>query len=235
MLLNLQDIHVKYGNVQALKGINVSVREGEIISIIGANGAGKSTLLKSIIGSVPCHTGRIEFEGRPITHDESHKRVEQRISLVPEGRQIFADMTVRENLETGFYPNRDKKSFKPLLEKVYALYPILQEREKQTAGSLSGGQQQMLAIGRGLMNNPKLLMLDEPSLGLAPIVIQELGETLRQLNREGLTIILVEQNAIMALRLSDRAYVLETGNLVLEGTGRELLENENVKKAYLGM
>lgn len=234
-MLTLNNIQVKYGNVLAIEDISIHVNKGELVSIIGSNGAGKSTLLKSIVGAVRCQKGQISFKGKDITKFESHRRVGKGISLVPEGRHVFPDMTVLENLQLGFSLNKDKGSYESQLEKVYALFPLLKERTSQLAGSLSGGQQQMLAIGRGLMLDPEVIMLDEPSLGLAPVIVQEMMEALEKLNESGLTILLIEQNAIMALNLCDRAYVLETGKVVLEGAGKSLLEDGNVQKAYLGI
>ena len=250
--LSINDIEVTYGNIPALKGITLSVAKGEIVSLIGANGAGKSTLLKAISGIKPVSQGSITFDGETIiTPDESSSRmkifsrnkgalpahtvVARGISLVPEGRGVFADMTVYENLEMGAFLVKDKKTIATQTEKMYALFPILEERRKQKAGSLSGGEQQMLAIARALMNNPKILLLDEPALGLAPLVIKNIIETIARISNEnGVTVFLVEQNAKMALSVSSHGYVMETGRIVLEDTGANLLQNPKVKAAYLG-
>ncbi|MEW6214694.1 MAG: ABC transporter ATP-binding protein, partial [Nitrospirota bacterium] len=218
--------------IEALKGIDIEVKHSEIVCLIGSNGAGKSTTLMTISGILRPFSGDIIFDGKSIKGIPPHRIVEMGISQVPEGRRIFPKLTVKENLEMGGFSNRG--NFKTSLEMVYNLFPILKERYKQMAGTLSGGEQQMLAIGRALMSRPKLLLLDEPSLGLAPIVVNKIFKTIKEINSEGVTVLLVEQNAKAALKLSNRGYVLENGRLVLQGTGEELLRNEEVRKAYLG-
>ena len=242
-ILELKDVRVNYGNIQALKGVNLNVAEGEIVSLIGANGAGKSTLLKSIVGLESLTNGNITFNGISIRDAGNNRKlnlptdkiIASGISLVPEGRGVFPEMTVLENLEMGAYLLRDKAEKKRRIEEKYEMFGILRDRRKQLAGSLSGGEQQMLAIARALMSSPKLLLLDEPALGLAPLIIQNIFATISKISREEkVTIFLVEQNAKMALSISDKGYVMETGNIILEDLSSNLLENPKVKAAYLG-
>jgi branched-chain amino acid transport system ATP-binding protein len=235
-MLELINIHTFYGPIEALRGIDIEVKRGEIVSLIGNNGAGKSTTLMTISGVLRPEAGDIIFEGQSIRGIPPHRIVEMGISQVPEGRRIFPRLTIIENLEMGAYTKFKIKSSKlrVQLDRIYELFPVLKERQKQPGGTLSGGEQQMLAIGRALMSNPKLLLLDEPSLGLAPIIVSKIFRTIKEINKEGVTVLLVEQNARLALKLSDRGYVLENGRVVLEGKGEELLGNEQVKKAYLG-
>lgn len=233
-VLALEDLHVHYGAVWALKGINLRVDEGEIVSLVGANGAGKSTTLKAISGLVRPSSGRILFQGREMMRVPTHQIVREGIAQVPEGRRVFANLSVMENLEMGAYTRGDRKEVRESLERVLNRFPRLRERCNQVAGTLSGGEQQMLAMGRALMTRPKLLLLDEPSMGLAPLLVKEIFSIIQEINREGTTILLVEQNARMALQVASRAYVLETGSIVLEGEARELAGREEVKKAYLG-
>ncbi|MDR0849276.1 MAG: ABC transporter ATP-binding protein [Propionibacteriaceae bacterium] len=232
-MLTVTDLNVYYGAIHAVKGISLEVNEGEIVTLIGANGAGKSTTLQTISGLLRPRTGTVTFLGEPITNLPAHKRVERGLAQVPEGRRIFLSMTVAENLEMGAYSQRGADTASGM-EQVFTLFPRLQERRKQIAGTLSGGEQQMLAMGRSLMSRPKLLMLDEPSMGLAPILVEQIFSTIVEMNRAGTTILLVEQNAQMALSVAGRAYVLETGQIVMQGNARELSGNEEVKKAYLG-
>lgn len=232
-MLKVQDINVYYGKIHAVKDVSFEVHEGEIVSLIGANGAGKSTTLKTVSGLLRSKTGSIEFMGKDISKVEAFKLVKQGLAHVPEGRRCFLEMSVLENLQMGSFTRKGKNQSEDL-EKVFEMFPRLKERIRQEAGTLSGGEQQMLAIGRALMSHPKLLILDEPSLGLAPILVEQIFDIIRELNKKGTTILLVEQNAEMALRISHRAYVLESGKVVLSGTGKELAANEKVKKAYLG-
>jgi len=232
-LLEVDDIHTFYGNIEALKGISLTVDEGEIVTLIGSNGAGKSTTLRSISGLSPARSGSIRFAGREITHTPPQDIVALGISQSPEGRRCFARMTVRENLEMGAYLRRDA-GLGENLERVFELFPRLQERERQKAGTMSGGEQQMLAIGRALMAQPKLMLLDEPSMGIAPILVERIYETVREINRQGTTILLVEQNANYALDVSSRGYVLETGHVALADEASTLRANPEVQKAYLG-
>lgn len=234
MLLKVTDLKTAYGKIEALKGITLEVNEGEIVTLIGANGAGKSTTLKTISGQLAPAAGSIEFLGNSIGGVPPHKVTGMGIIQVPEGRRIFSRMTVLENLEMGAYLRNDKDGIKDSLDHVYELFPRLRERVAQKGGTLSGGEQQMLAMGRALMAEPKLLMLDEPSMGLAPVVVETIFEIIEKLNNDGITILLVEQNANLALSIADRGYVLETGEIKLTGTGKELLSNEEVRKAYLG-
>jgi len=235
-LLNLIDVKTYYGNIQALKGINITVSEGEIITLIGANGAGKTTTLMSISGIVPPREGKIIYMDREIHSLTPDVIVSMGISQVPEGRHIFPELTVLENLQTGAFLRTDKKETKQDLEYIFDLFPILTQRRNQAGGTLSGGEQQMLAISRALMARPKLLLLDEPSLGLAPIVVKQIFEIIRKINAENnTTVFLVEQNANLALHLADRGYVMENGQIVLEDSSENLLSNEDVKKAYLGL
>lgn len=233
-LLEVKGLEVYYGVIQALKGIDFEVNEGEIVTLIGANGAGKTTTMQSVIGLIPPKAGTVGFEGKEITHLPCHKIVSLGMSQVPEGRRVFQELTVYQNLLMGAYIQKDKKAIKEDIEKIYARFPRLEERKNQIAGTLSGGEQQMLAMGRALMSRPKLLMLDEPSMGLSPLLVDEVFTIIKDLNKEGTTVLLVEQNAGKSLAISDRAYVLENGRIVLSGTGEELLQSEEVKKAYLG-
>ena len=232
-ILKVDNINVYYGAIHAIKGISFEVNEGEIVTLIGANGAGKSTTLQTVSGLLRSRTGSIEFNGENISHVPAHKLVYKGLAQVPEGRRIFLQMSVEENLEMGAFTQKNA-GIDADLESVYEQFPRLRERKKQIAGTLSGGEQQMLAMGRALMSHPKLLMLDEPSMGLAPILVEQIFDIIRQLHKNGTTILLVEQNAQMALSVADRAYVLETGKITLSGTGRELLVNDDVRKAYLG-
>jgi branched-chain amino acid transport system ATP-binding protein len=232
-ILKVEDINVYYGAIHAIKDISFEVNEGEVVTLIGANGAGKSTTLQTISGLLHSRTGGIEFCGENISHLPSYKIVERGLAQVPEGRRIFLQMTVQENLEMGAY-TQSPSGVEADLESVYERFPRLRERKKQIAGTLSGGEQQMLAIGRALMSHPKLLMLDEPSMGLAPILVEQIFDIIRELHASGTTILLVEQNAQMALSVADRAYVLETGRISLSGTGAELAASDSVRRAYLG-
>ena len=232
-ILNVEDINVYYGSIHAVKGVSFQVNQGEIVTLIGANGAGKSTTLNTISGLLHSKTGSITFMGEALNKYPCHKIVSKGLALVPEGRRVFLQMTVQENLEMGAY-TQGGKSMDADLERVYEQFPRLKERFKQVAGTLSGGEQQMLAMGRALMSHPKLLMLDEPSMGLAPILVEQIFEIIENLHKAGTTILLVEQNAQAALSVADRGYVLETGKVVTTGTGRELLESPAIKKAYLG-
>ena len=234
-LLDVRNVDVFYGDAQALWGVSFQVEKGTITSIVGANGAGKTTIMKTISGLLIPRSGTITFEGRDITREEPHKRVEMGIAHVPEGRQLFPRLTVMENLRAAAYTRRAREKFQDTLEEVFNLFPILRERRNQLAGTLSGGEQQMLAIARGLILRPEILMLDEPSLGLAPKLVIMILNLVRKLKEEGYTILLVEQNVYQALKLSDKAYVLETGRIVKSGTGEELLRDEDVKRAYLGL
>jgi branched-chain amino acid transport system ATP-binding protein len=233
-LLEVTDIRTFYGNIEALKGISVTVEEGEVVTLIGSNGAGKSTTLRSISGLTPPREGSIKFEGTEIGEVPPQEIVERGISLSPEGRHIFPRMTVRENLDLGAYLRKDAGEIANDRERVYALFPRLKERERQKGGTMSGGEQQMLAIGRALMANPRLLLLDEPSMGIAPILVERIYETIAEINRQGTTILLVEQNANYALEVSKRGYVLETGKVALEDASSSLRDNPDVQKAYLG-
>ena len=232
-ILKADNLNVYYGAIHAIKGISFTVNEGEIVTLIGANGAGKSTTLQTVSGLMRSRTGSIEFCGENISHVPAHRIVEKGLAQVPEGRRVFLQMSVRENLEMGAY-TQSGKTLDEDLEMVYELVPRMAERRRQIAGTLSGGEQQMLAMGRALMSHPKLLMLDEPSMGLAPILVEQIFEIIRQMHKAGTTILLVEQNAQMALSVADRAYVLETGKITLSGTGKELASSEEVKRAYLG-
>ena len=232
-ILKVDNINVYYGAIHAIKGISFEVNEGEIVTLIGANGAGKSTTLQTVSGLLRSRTGSIEFNGENISHVPAHKLVYKGLAQVPEGRRIFLQMSVEENLEMGAFTQKNA-GIDADLESVYEQFPRLRERKKQIAGTLSGGEQQMLAMGRALMSHPKLLMLDEPSMGLAPILVEQIFDIIRQLHKNGTTILLVEQNAQMALSVADRAYVLETGKITLSGTGKELAESYEVRKAYLG-
>jgi len=231
-MLKVEDMHVYYGAIHAVKGISFEVGEGEIVALIGANGAGKSTVLKTISGLMHPRSGSITFMGKSIAHTEAHKLVHQGLAHVPEGRRIFLQMSVQENLEMGAFTQKEVS--KEELEKVFELFPRLKERRKQIAGTLSGGEQQMLAMSRALMSKPKLMMLDEPSMGLAPILVDQIFTIIKELHKTGTTILLVEQNASKALEIADRAYVLETGTITLSGSGSELAHSSEVQKAYLG-
>jgi len=233
-MLKISNLHVHYGGIHALQGISLEVPQGKIVSLIGANGAGKSTTLRSICSLVKPTAGEITFEGKPLIGRPTEKIVISGITMVPEGRRVFPNLTVYENLVLGAYARKDSVGINRDLQKCFDLFPRLKEREKQLAGTLSGGEQQMLAVGRALMSKPRLLMMDEPSLGLAPLVVKSIFAIIKQIHEEGTTILLIEQNARAALQLSDYAYVLETGKIVLEGTGSELISNDEVKKAYLG-
>ncbi|HHW22751.1 MAG TPA: ABC transporter ATP-binding protein [Clostridiaceae bacterium] len=233
-MLEIKDINVHFGVIHALKGISFTVNEGEIVTLIGANGAGKTTTLRTISGLKKLTSGSIIFEGKDITNASAQDRVKLGISQAPEGRRVFSSMTVLENLELGAFLRKDKKGIADDLKMVYEHFPILADRRKQAAGTLSGGEQQMLAIGRALMSRPRLLLLDEPSMGLAPLLVQEIFNIIKDINKAGTTILLVEQNASMALQIANRAYVMETGSIVLSGTGQELMQSEDIKKAYLG-
>ena len=232
-ILKVDDINVYYGSIHAIKGISFEVNEGEIVTLFGANGAGKSTTLNTISGLLHSKTGHIEFMGEPLNHVPSHKVVSKGLALVPEGRRIFLQMSVQENLDMGAFSRRGG-NIDADMERVFEQFPRLKERRKQVAGTLSGGEQQMLAMGRALMSNPKLLMLDEPSMGLAPILVEQIFDIIKNLHKAGTTILLVEQNAQAALSVADRGYVLETGKIVTTGTGAELLASPAIKKAYLG-
>ncbi len=233
-MLKVSDLKVSYGAIQAIKGISLEVNEGEIVSLIGANGAGKTTTLHTITGLTKAQSGSVELEGRNLLATEAHKIVSLGLAHVPEGRHIFSSLTVEENLMMGSYIRKDKERIQQDLSRVYTLFPRLQERREQAAGTLSGGEQQMLAIGRAMMSNPRILLLDEPSMGLSPLLVKEIFHIIKELNQQGMTILLVEQNARMALSISNRAYVLETGKIVMEGEGQELLQDDQVRKAYLG-
>jgi branched-chain amino acid transport system ATP-binding protein len=235
MLLEIKDLKVSYGKIEAIKGISLNVRQGEIVTLVGANGAGKTTLLKTISGILKPSNGLISFEGKDIQSIAPHNRVLAGLCQAPEGRGIFPGMTVLENLEMGKYSRPEwKKELQKDLDRVYTLFPRLKERQGQAGGTLSGGEQQMLSIGRALMSRPRLLLLDEPSMGLAPMFIQQIFKIIREIQTQGVSILLVEQNAAQALSCANRAYIMETGNIVKEGSGKELLNDEAIKKAYLG-
>lgn len=233
-MLEIHDLEVYYGVIRALKGISFEVNAGEIVTLIGANGAGKTTTMQSVVGLIPKRSGTVLFDGHDITKTPCHKIIDLGMTQVPEGRRVFQELTVYENLLMGAYSIRDKSGFKADLDEIYTRFPRLFERKNQIAGTLSGGEQQMLAMGRALMSHPKLLMLDEPSMGLSPLLVDQVFEIIRDINKSGTTILLVEQNAGKSLAISDRAYVLENGEIVLTGTGKELAASEMVKKAYLG-
>jgi len=233
-MLKVRDLVVAYGGIEALKGISIDVPDGQIVTLIGANGAGKSTLLRSIIGLVKVKSGSVEYNGEPLVGLNSQQIVSKGLTLVPEGRRVFPNLTVLENLRIGAYMRKDEDGIAADIKWVYEIFPRLEERHWQMAGTLSGGEQQMLALGRALMSRPKLMMMDEPSLGLAPLVIKEIFNIIRRINEGGTTVLLVEQNANMALKVAHHAYVLETGRIKMEGSGKELLENEEIKEAYLG-
>jgi branched-chain amino acid transport system ATP-binding protein len=234
-LLEVQDIHAYYGNIHALNGISLTVEEGEIVTLIGANGAGKTTTLRAISGLLPPRSGSITYEGEDLSQYKAHEIVYKNISMVPEGRGIFARLTVSENLDMGAFSRNDSEEIEEDRERVFKLFPRLEERLNQVAGTLSGGEQQMLATGRALMTRPKLLLMDEPSMGLAPVLVESIFETIEEINQEGTTILLVEQNAQIALSVANRGYVLQTGEIVLDDTAADLRQNEMVQKAYLGI
>ena len=233
-MLKIDDLKVRYGGIEAVKGISFEVPEGAIVTLIGANGAGKSTTLRTIAGLVQPAGGRIHFQAEDITALSPDRIVSKGITLVPEGRRVFPDLTVLENLKIGAYLRNDKAEIEKDIDWIYTLFPRLKERSWQTAGTLSGGEQQMLAVGRALMSRPKIMMMDEPSLGLAPLIVQGIFDIIKEINNQGVTILLVEQNANMALKIAHYAYVLETGTITREGTGQELLNDESIKEAYLG-
>ena len=233
-MLEVKDLEVYYGVICALKGISFEVNQGEIVTLIGANGAGKTTTMQSVVGLIPARAGSVMFDGKDISKTPCHKIVHLGMTQVPEGRRIFQELTVYENLLMGAYSIKDQSGFKNDIEAIYARFPRLAERRNQIAGTLSGGEQQMLAMGRAIMSHPKLLMLDEPSMGLSPLLVDQVFEIIKDINRDGTTILLVEQNAGKSLAISDRAYVLENGQIVLSGIGKELAESELVQKAYLG-
>ncbi len=233
-MLEIKNLNVHYGVIHALKDVSLKVNQGEIVTLLGSNGAGKTTTLRTISGLHKATNGEIIFEGKDIINLTASKRVEMKISQVPEGRRIFPAMTVVENLELGAYLRRDKANISKDMDYVYELFPILGQRKKQTAGTLSGGEQQMLAMGRALMSRPKILLLDEPSMGLAPLLVREIFDIIVNINKDGTTILLVEQNAKIALSIADRAYVIETGSIVMSGTGEELANSDEIQKAYLG-
>lgn len=232
-MLSVRDLHVSYGAIKAVRGISFDIKQGEIVTLIGANGAGKSTTLNTVAGLIRPDSGSIEFKGQSIVGVKSHKVVERGMALCPEGRRVFSQMSVSENLDMGGYTRSDAEN-RETLQRVYERFPRLKERMGQMAGTLSGGEQQMLAMGRALMSRPKLLMLDEPSMGLAPILIEQIFSIIEELHRAGTTVLLVEQNAQMALSIATRGYVMETGKITMTGTGQELLHNDDVRKAYLG-
>ena len=233
-MLEVKDLEVYYGVIKAIKGVSFQVNQGEVIALIGANGAGKTTILHTITGLLSPKRGSVMFEGKEITKVPAHKIVSMGMAHVPEGRRVFAELSVYENLKMGAYTRKDKKEIEESLANVYKRFPRLEERKNQMAGTLSGGEQQMLAMGRALMSKPKIILMDEPSMGLSPIMVNEIFDIIRAVSEGGTTVLLVEQNAKKALGIADRAYVLETGKIVLEGKAEELLENDSIKKAYLG-
>lgn len=232
-MLEVKDLQVYYGVIQALKGISFEVEQGNIVALIGANGAGKTTTLHTITGLLPAKEGSITFEGMDINHVPGYKLVSMGIAHVPEGRRVFASLTVLQNLKMGAYTRNDKKEIEDTIKMIYKRFPRLEERKNQLAGTLSGGEQQMLAMGRALMSHPRLMVLDEPSMGLSPLYVNEIFDIIQEINKDGVTVLLVEQNAKKALSISNKAYVLETGNIVLSGDAKEMMNNERVKKAYL--
>jgi branched-chain amino acid transport system ATP-binding protein len=234
-MLEVTDLHTYYGNIHALKGISLTVEKGEIVTLIGGNGAGKTTTLRTITGLIKPREGHVMLNGEDLTAFKAHEIVFKGVAMIPEGRGIFARLSVTENLDLGAYSRKDRAQLAPDLDRVYTLFPRLHERRKQVAGTLSGGEQQMLAIGRALMAHPSLLLLDEPSMGLAPILVEGIFDTIKEINKEGTTILLVEQNALMALSIAQRGYVLQTGQIVLQDTAENLQRNELVQKAYLGV
>lgn len=233
-MLKVTDLEVSYGMIQAIQGISFEVEQGEVIALIGANGAGKTTILHTVTGLLKSKAGKIEFEGKDITKLPGHKIVALGMAHVPEGRRVFADLTVLENLKLGAYTRNDKQEIDDTLKMIYKRFPRLEERKSQLAGTLSGGEQQMLAMGRALMSHPKIILMDEPSMGLSPIFVSEIFNIIKEISASGTTVLVVEQNAKKALSIADRAYVLETGKIVLAGAAKDLLENDSVKKAYLG-
>ena len=233
-MLEVKDLNVYYGMIQAIKGISFEVNQGEVIALIGANGAGKTTTLHAVTGLTPVKSGHIFFEGKDITKVPAHKIVSMGMAHVPEGRRVFAQLSVLENLKLGAYTRKDKTEIEESLKRVYKSFPRLEERKNQLAGTLSGGEQQMLTMGRALMSKPRIVLMDEPSMGLSPIFVEEIFNIIKEISAEGTTVLLVEQNAKKALSLADRAYVLETGKIVLEGDAKDLLNDESIKKAYLG-
>lgn len=233
-MLEIKDLEVYYGMIQAIKGISFEVNEGEVIALIGSNGAGKTTTLQTITGMLPAKKGNIIFQGTDITKVPGHKIVSMGMAHVPEGRRVFAQLTVLENLKMGAYTRKDKNEIAETLQTVYKHFPRLEERKNQLAGTLSGGEQQMLAMGRALMSKPKIILMDEPSMGLSPIFVEEIFKIIQEISASGTTVLLVEQNAKKALSIADRAYVLETGNIVLSGDADEMIHDESIKKAYLG-
>lgn len=233
-LLEVKNLEVSYGVIRALKSISFHVDEGEIVSLIGANGAGKTTTMQSIMGLIPVKSGSVVYDGKEITKTPGYKLVSLGMSQVPEGRRVFQELTVYENLVLGAYTKKDKAQIKKDIDEICTMFPRLGERKKQVAGTLSGGEQQMLAMGRAMMSHPKLLMLDEPSMGLSPLLVDQVFDIIKDFHKKGITILLVEQNAKKALSIADRAYVLETGSITLEGKASELLDNDDIKKAYLG-
>jgi branched-chain amino acid transport system ATP-binding protein len=233
-MLKIENLVVSYGGIEALKGISLEVEEGKIVTLVGANGAGKSTTLRSIVGLVKPKSGTITYKGKNLLNEKTQDIVRDGITLVPEGRRVFPNLTVLENLKIGAFTRTDNKGISADLDRIYSTFPILKERSWQLAGTLSGGEQQMLAVGRALMSRPKLLMMDEPSLGLAPLIVKEIFEIIKEIHKQGVTILLIEQNANAALHIADIGYVMETGRITLKGSGKELLENEEVKSAYLG-
>ena len=232
-MLKVTDLTVNYGMIQAVKGISVEVKEGEIVALIGANGAGKTTTLQTVTGMIPSRTGTIEFAGTDITKVPAHRIVSMGLAHVPEGRRVFAQLTVLENLKMGAYTRKDKDGIEETLKEIYKRFPRLEERKSQLAGTLSGGEQQMLAMGRALMSRPKMIVMDEPSMGLSPLYVAEIFKIIQDINASGTTVLLVEQNAKKALSIADQAYVLETGNIVLSGKASDLMNDDSVKKAYL--
>ncbi len=233
-LLELEDLHVYYGNIHALKGVSLTVEDGEIVALLGANGAGKSTTINTISGLLRPRSGSVRFAGEDLTRTPAHRIVQRGVVQVPEGRRVFGQLTVLENLEMGAFSRTDPRGVREDLERVFHLFPRLRERAGQVAGTLSGGEQQMLAIGRALMARPRVLLMDEPSMGLAPLLVEQIFDAIQEINRQGTTILLVEQNAYMALQVAQRGYVLQTGQVVLQGTAAALREDPEVKKAYLG-
>lgn len=233
-MLEVRDLQVYYGMIHAIKGISFNVNQGEVIALIGANGAGKTTTLHTITGLLAPKSGSVLFEGKDITKVPAHKIVSMGMAHVPEGRRVFAELSVYENLKLGAYTRKDKKEIEETLARVYKSFPRLEERKNQLAGTLSGGEQQMLAMGRALMSKPKIILMDEPSMGLSPILVEEIFHIIREISASGTTVLLVEQNAKKALAIADRAYVLETGNIVLSGDAKEMMNNDSIKKAYLG-
>jgi branched-chain amino acid transport system ATP-binding protein len=233
-MLNIDNLVVSYGGIESLKGISLKVEEGKIVTLVGANGAGKSTMLRSIMGLVKPKSGSIKYNNKDLLNVKTKNMVDNGIVLVPEGRRVFSNLTVIENLKIGAFTRKDEKNIKSDIEWVYSLFPRLKERSWQSAGTLSGGEQQMLAVGRALMSRPKLLMMDEPSLGLAPLIVKDIFNIIKEIHKQGVTVLLIEQNANAALHIADVGYVIETGNIKLTGSGKDLLTNEEVKKAYLG-